>query len=109
MKTMKMLTIGAVGCLLGLALVGCQQAPQANNPETTGQYVNSSMVTTKVKTALLNTKGIDSTDISVTTYKGTVQLSGFVDTQAQKTLAAQVAGNVEGVSDVENDLIVRGQ
>jgi len=106
MKLIKIASIGVLSCALGMTLVGCQSAP---NQESTGQYVDSSVMTTKVKTALLNTKGIDSTNISVTTYKGTVQLSGFVNSDAQKQLAEHVAESVKGVTGVENDLIVKAQ
>lgn len=104
---MKLKTIASavlLSSVLGLTLAGCQSSP---TQESTGQYVDSSATTTKVKAALLSTKGIDSTNISVTTYKGVVQLSGFVNSEAQKQLADQVSSNVTGVQSVENDLIVK--
>lgn len=104
MKLKKSFSIALLSCALGLGLCACQATP---TQEGTGQYVDSSAVTTKVKANLLSTKGIDSNNISVTTFKGTVQLSGFVNTEAQKQLAGKVANSVDGVQSVENDLIVK--
>ena len=75
--------------------------------ESTGQFVDSTVVTTKVKAKLLADKSVKSLPITVKTYKNTVQLSGFVNTNQQKNKAALIAKNVEGVQDVQNDLIVK--
>ncbi|MDF2939418.1 MAG: transport-associated protein [Gammaproteobacteria bacterium] len=104
MKFKNAFAVGLMCAVLGGTLAGCSSTP---TNESTGQYVDSSAVTTKVKTALLATKGIDSNSITVNTYKSTVQLSGFVDTQAQKNLAGQTAANVTGVQRVINNIIVR--
>ena len=69
-----------------------------------GQYVSDSATTAKVKTALLAEKGLKSTDISVETQNGTVQLSGFVTSSAQIDQAVDVTKHVDGVKDVKNDL-----
>jgi osmotically-inducible protein OsmY len=90
--------------LLGGVVAGCAST---SSSESTGQYVDSSAITTKVKTALLSTNGIDSTNITVNTYKSTVQLSGFVTSQAQKNLAGKVTANVTGVQKVINNIVVR--
>ena len=63
-----------------------------------------SAITTKVKAQLLVTKGVPSTAISVETYEGRVQLSGFVDTKEQVAAAGKVAAAVSGVHAVQNDL-----
>lgn len=104
MKLRNYIAFGVLASALGCSVVGCTSTP---TQESSGQYVDSSAATTKVKAALLATKGIDSTDISVDTYKGIVQLSGFVNTQAQKTLAGQTAANVKGVKKVVNNLVVK--
>jgi osmotically-inducible protein OsmY len=104
MKCKHIFSFTLLAMILGGPIVSCAST---SNSESTGQYVDSSAITTKVKTALLGTKGLNSADISVETYKGTVQLSGFVDNQTQKTLAVQVAGNVKGVKKVINNLIVK--
>ncbi|MEJ2345270.1 MAG: BON domain-containing protein [Gammaproteobacteria bacterium] len=83
------------------ALAGCASTPTS---EGTGQYLDSSMITTKVKTALLNEPGLKSTQIHVTTFKGEVRLSGYVDTQTNMDKAVKIARGVKGVKAVKNDL-----
>ena len=75
--------------------------------ESTGQYVDDSVITTKVKTQLANDDFLKSFQISVETYKGVVQLSGFVDSKAAADKAHQIARSVKGVTSVKNDLIVK--
>ncbi|MDO8953358.1 MAG: BON domain-containing protein [Gammaproteobacteria bacterium] len=104
MKFKNPIAVGLLTAILGLSLVGCAATP---TQESTGQYVDSSTITTKVKSALVATKGIDSTDINVETYKGTVQLSGFVNTQAQKVLAEKTAKQVKGVNQVVDNIVVK--
>lgn len=75
--------------------------------ESTGEYVDDSVITTKVKALLASDDFLKSFQISVETYKGVVQLSGFVNSQKAVDKAAQIAGSVKGVSSVKNDLIVK--
>jgi osmotically-inducible protein OsmY len=75
--------------------------------ETPGQYLDDSVITTKVKTAIFNEPSLKSLQIEVETYKGVVQLSGFVDSKASVKKAGEVAGKVEGVKSVKNDLVVK--
>ena len=75
--------------------------------ESTGQYIDNSVITTKVKSQLANDDFLKSFQISVETFKGVVQLSGFVDSQAAADKAAQIARNVEGVKSVKNNLVVK--
>jgi len=74
---------------------------------TLGNTVDDGVVTTKVKSALLADPSIKSFDIAVVTSKGEVQLSGFVDNQAQIDLALALAGKVEGVARVDNELSIK--
>lgn len=105
MKTINNIIMAAV---IGTAsLVGMTACMATPTNESGGQYVDSAATTTKVKAALFNTAGLNSTQISVSTYKGTVQLSGFVDSAAQVALAGKTAASVSGVNQVENDLKVR--
>ena len=83
------------------SLVGC-----ANSGEKTGAYVDDSWITTKVKSDLLATKDIHSTNISVKTTKGVVTLTGTAKTTEESNKAAQVARGVSGVTIVENDIRV---
>lgn len=75
--------------------------------ESTGEYVDNSVITTKVKSMLADNDFLKSFQISVTTYKGVVQLSGFVNSQQAFDKAGQLARSVEGVKSVKNDLIVK--
>jgi osmotically-inducible protein OsmY len=75
--------------------------------ESTGEYVDDSVITTKVKTMLANDDFLKSFQISVETYKGTVQLSGFVNSQEAVDKAGQIARSVNGVTSVKNNLTVK--
>lgn len=72
--------------------------------ESTGQYVDDSTITTKVKAAIFNEPTLKSAEINVETFKGVVQLSGFVSSAAAQTKAVQVAKNVAGVVSVKDDM-----
>jgi len=75
--------------------------------ESTGEYVDDSVITTKVKSLLAADDFLKSFAISVETYKGTVQLSGFVGSEKAVDKAAEIARSVKGVKSVKNDLIVK--
>lgn len=92
-------------CFIAVTLVttvaGCTSSPKH---ESTGQYVDDSVITTKVKSALLNEPTLKSAEINVETYKGVVQLSGFVRSQANISTAVNTAKGVEDVKSVKNDM-----
>ena len=75
--------------------------------QTVGQYVDDAAITTKVKAQLLDDPDVKSTQVSVETMKGVVQLSGFVQNRQIATRAEQVTRRVDGVRGVKNDLVVR--
>jgi osmotically-inducible protein OsmY len=75
--------------------------------ESTGEYVDDSVITTKVKTLLANDDFFKSFQISVETYKGIVQLSGFVNSQQAVDKAGELAKGVKGVKSLKNNLIVK--
>lgn len=75
--------------------------------ETAGEYVDDAAITTKVKAAIFDEPSLHSMQVNVETMQNVVQLSGFVDTQTAKSKAGELAGNVDGVLSVENDLVVR--
>ena len=87
-----------------LATVGCAPTP---TKEGTGEYVDDSVITTKVKAGIFNEPSLKSTEINVETFKGTVQLSGFVAQPEDIAKAAEVARSVKGVTAVKNDLHVK--
>jgi osmotically-inducible protein OsmY len=86
------------------ASVGCAATQQH---ESTGQYVDDSVITTKVKAAIFKEESLKLLQINVKTYKAVVQLSGFVDSAQSVEKAADVAKRVEGVASVENGLVVK--
>jgi osmotically-inducible protein OsmY len=75
--------------------------------EGTGEYVDDSVITAKVKTAIFNDPTLKVNEINVETFKGVVQLSGFVNSQADINKAVQVARGVAGVKSVKNDMRLR--
>lgn len=83
---------------------GCAGTP---TKESTGEYVDDSAITTKVKAALVHDPIVKALQVDVTTFKGVVQLSGFVDTADQKAQAGSVAKTVAGVVEVKNNLVVK--
>ncbi|HEY0060785.1 MAG TPA: BON domain-containing protein [Telluria sp.] len=90
--------------LLIVALVAC--APTAKR-EGTGEYIDDAVITGKVKAALVADPQLKATEINVETYKGTVQLSGFVSSQEDITKALQMTRDVAGVKSVKNDMTVK--
>jgi osmotically-inducible protein OsmY len=89
---------------LTITFLGCAAT---SKKESTGQYIDDSVITTKVKTAIFKEPGLKTMQIEVETFKGVVQLSGFVDTPQNATRAEQVAATVDGVKSVKNHLIVK--
>ena len=86
------------------AFMGCA-ATQKH--ESTGQYVDDTVITTKVKTAIFNEETLKMLQINVKSYQGVVQLSGFVDSAKSVSKAGEVARRIEGVKEVKNDLLVK--
>ena len=84
--------------------VGCAST---STHEGTGEYVDDTVITTKVKAAILEEPGLKSAEINVETFKGTVQLSGFVSSQSSIQKAVEVARGVKGVKAVKNDMHVK--
>jgi hyperosmotically inducible protein len=97
-----------IRCLVLLMLIAtfasCASTPTR---ESTGEYVDDSVITTKVKALLAEDDFLKSFQISVATYKGIVQLSGFVDSRKAVNKAGEIARSVQGVKSVRNDLIVK--
>jgi hyperosmotically inducible periplasmic protein len=83
---------------------GCAATPTR---ESTGEYVDDSSITTKVKAALVRDPVVKALDVKVETFKGVVQLSGFVDTPDQKSRAEQVTRGIAGVQSVKNNISIK--
>jgi len=94
----------AVVAMLGGSVAACSSTPKS---ESTGEYIDSAAITTKVKAQLIQDPVTKAGQISVETFKDTVQLSGFVDSAASKTRAEEIARGVQGVRAVRNDLVVK--
>ncbi|MEO3429604.1 BON domain-containing protein [Pelagibius sp. CAU 1746] len=99
-----LLFASSIALSLTMIAPGCSSSPKQ---ESTGEYIDSSAVTAEVKADLLAAPGLKSMQISVETYKGVVQLSGFVDSYDAKRHAGSIAMAVDGVKSVRNDLVVR--
>jgi hyperosmotically inducible periplasmic protein len=110
MKTMKTRIVSlCVALFLGLPMIvtilsGC--AGDRYN-RSTGEYIDDKSLNMRVRSALGDNPEYKFGDVNVTSFKGTVQLSGFVNTSAQKSRAGQIAKGVENVKDVENNITVK--
>jgi osmotically-inducible protein OsmY len=94
-----------LSCLvLATSLMACAST---RTHESTGGYVDDTAITTKVKAEILGESSLKSLQINVKTFKGVVQLSGFVDSQHSVTKAGEIARGVKGVVEVKNDLVVK--
>ncbi|MEO8343012.1 MAG: BON domain-containing protein [Gallionella sp.] len=103
MKQLKFFSVFLMIFALLLSL-GCASTPKQ---EGTGEYVDDSVITTKVKAAIFKEPALKSTEINVETFKGVVQLSGFVSSQSEMNKAVEVARNVNGVKAVKDDMRVK--
>lgn len=90
-----------IAALLLATLVGCAGT---SNQESAGEYIDDSVITAKVKTAIFDDASLKSAEINVETFKGVVQLTGFVSTRANIDRAVAVARGVKGVTSVRNDM-----
>lgn len=87
-----------------LTMAGCASTP---TKEGAGEYVDDTVLTTKVKASIFNEPSLKSTEINVETFKGTVQLSGFVAQPGDISRAGDIARGVSGVKSVKNDIRVK--
>lgn len=93
-----------VSSLLVSALVACAPTPTR---EGTGEFIDDSLITGKVKAALVADPELKATEINVETFKGTVQLSGFVSSPDHIPKAVQLTRGIEGVKSVKNDIAIK--
>ena len=97
-----------IGCLMLMMLIASFVAcASTSKQEGAGEYVDDSVITTKVKSLIAADDFLRSFQISVETYKGIVQLSGFVGSQMAVNKAGEIARGVQGVKSVKNNLIVK--
>lgn len=102
------ITLLAASLVLSLGTVafttGCAGT---STRESTGEYIDSSALTARVKSALASDEFVRARDVNVETFRSTVQLSGFVDSDAQKDRAGEIARSVQGVEKVNNKITVK--
>lgn len=101
MKQIKFISTIIAAVMLATVL-GCASTAKH---EGTGEFVDDTMITTKVKTAIFNEPSLKTFEINVETFKGVVQLSGFVHDKADINKAGELAQHVKGVTSVKNNLI----
>lgn len=96
----------AFAALTGITLIsaGCAVV---RGQQTTGAYVDDAAITTSIKAKFVDDKIVSASSISVETLNGTVQLSGFAKSAAERTQAEQIARNTKQVRSVRNDIVVR--
>ncbi|KQW87339.1 transporter [Massilia sp. Root418] len=100
MKTLQSIPT-LLAALMLAATVGCASTPTS---ESTGEYIDDTALTANVKAAMVNQPELNASEINVETYKGTVQLSGFVSSQADIDKAVAAARSINGVKSVTNDM-----
>ncbi|MCX2867282.1 BON domain-containing protein [Kluyvera cryocrescens] len=104
MKWFKAMAAFCAALLVAISLSGCAGS---STKESAGGYIDDTVITTKVKTALFGDKNIKSSEINVQTFKGRVQLSGFVSSSADANRAVELTRQVQGVRVVENDMKIK--
>ncbi len=104
MRSLKILATIALSAVLATTVIGCAPTPKS---ESTGGYIDDTVITTKVKSELLRDDDIASRNIHVDTYKGRVQLSGFAGSSREASRAVAVARSVPGVREVENHISIK--
>jgi osmotically-inducible protein OsmY len=100
----KLFGFAFLAAVLLATIVGCASTTKQSS---TGEYIDDTVITTKVKAAILEDKELKVTEINVETFKGVVQMSGFVSSQSDINKAATIARSVEGVKSVKNDMRVK--
>jgi len=90
--------------LVAVSVLGCAGT---RTQESTGEYVDDTWITTKVKAALIEDSQVKATEVNVETYKGTVQLSGLVGSYAAMQQAVKVTRSIKGVTSVKNDMRIK--
>ena len=105
MKHLKLIS-AIIPALMVATLMGCASTATR---EGTGEYIDDTVITAKVKAAVLNEPTLKSSEVNVETFKGVVQLSGFVSDAGDVPKAGEVARGVKGVASVKNDLRIKGR
>lgn len=99
--------VAAIVAVTSLSALTACESTTPRGRESVGEYMDDATITTKVKAALAQDPNVKAYQVNVETYKGVVQLSGFVDSEANVRRAAQVAQGVNGVRSVKNDVRIK--
>jgi osmotically-inducible protein OsmY len=97
----------AQSVIAGVLLVSVAACAPTSTREGTGEYIDDTVITSKVKAAFAADPAVKATQVKVETFKGTVQLSGFVDSRESAQRAVELARGVKGVKSVKNDTVIR--
>ena len=103
MKPISLKGAGAMLCLAAV-LTACAGTPTRSS---TGEWIDDRSITARVKTAMIQDSEVHARNVEVETFRGKVQLSGFVDSPTQKERASQLASTVPGVKSVHNEIVVK--
>ncbi len=93
--------------MLGICVGALSACAPSQERRGTGEYVDDKVINTRVKSALIADKAVDGTDITVDTFRGVVQLSGFVASRQMQDRAVAIARGVPGVKEVKDDMRLR--
>ena len=93
--------------LLAIVFVSALGCAGSATQESTGEYITDSWITTKVKASLAEDRQVKATEVNVETFKGVVQLSGFVSSRAEMNQAVRIATGIKGVTSVRNDIRIK--
>ncbi|MGH8855172.1 MAG: BON domain-containing protein [Telluria sp.] len=104
MKIAQRLVTAAFTAVIAVTAVGCASSSNRSSP---GEYMDDAVITTKVKAAFAADPNVKATEVNVETFKGDVQLSGFVADPNDAKRAVEIARGVKGVSSVKNDIRVK--
>jgi hyperosmotically inducible protein len=102
--TIKPLVLATLLAVAAVSGIGCAST---RTSEGTGEYVDDTIITTKVKSAFLGEKGLKVAEINVETFKGVVQLSGFINSRADADRAVALARGISGVTSVKDDMRIK--
>lgn len=101
------LTHAVLAAASALAIVQITGCAVARDQQTVGSYMDDTAITTKVKARFAEDPAVSAMSINVETLKGTVQLSGFAKSEAERNAAGRIAAGTQGVKSVKNDIVVR--
>src|SRR5580704_14355809 len=105
--TNSLLVAACVGFAALASITGLTGCAGDRYNRSTGEYIDDKSIDSRVKDALADNPEYKFDDVNVTSFRGTVQLSGFVNTHAQKSKAGDIAKSVQGVKEVENNISVK--